>query len=320
LDELSAVLLALYAAAREAPLCAFQDTALALIAPLVAFTSAAWGSGRILADGLKHHSVHLLGDPPDRLMDYEEVKHLDTAAFTVGQNPGRAFAFHAPSLYRERKFAGIREYATRWEHENYVLASHHDTEAGLLHWIGIYRPDTCSQYSEAERKTIELLFPHLMESLTINRVIQLERPSEPAPRGTAITDRFCVLHHADQRFVELMAQEWPRTAGRQVPPALLQELGGSSGDHYRGRRIVVTARPASDLLILTARQKLPVDELTPRELAVARHVAQGLHHKEIAERLGLSPATVRNYTQAIHDRLGVHSNVELAAKLKAAGL
>jgi len=34
--------------------------------------------------------------------------------------------------------------------------------------------------------------------------------------------------------------------------------------------------------------------------------------------LGISPATVRNYAQAIYERLGVHSRHELTARLKAA--
>jgi len=318
MEELSAVLLALYAAAREVTLGEFQDAALALIQPLVAFTSAAWGSGRILADGLAHHSVHLVGDPPDRLMDYEEVKHQDIAAFTVGKNPGRAFAFHAPSLYSDRRYAGIREYARRWEHQSYILASRMDQESGLLHWVGVYRGDGDDQYSETERQAMELLLPHLDEALSINRVLNLKQETAALRGGAAIADRFGVLHHADPRFLELIRHEWPWSSGRHLPQALTEHLGRSPGHRYRGRWIVVYMRPIRDLLLLKARQRTPVDDLTPRQLAVARHVAEGLHYKDIARRLGLSPATVRNYIQIVHERLGVHSKHELTAQLKAA--
>lgn len=318
MEELSAVLLDLYSAARRMPLGEFQDAALTLIRPLVAFTSAAWGSGRILADGLEHHSVHLMGDPPDRLMDYEEVKHQDLAAFTVGENPGRAFAFHAPSLFRERRYAGIREYAKRWEHQSYILASRMDGESGLLQWLGVYRGDADDQYGETERQTIELLLPHLNEALGLNRILNLRQENSAASRGAAIVDRFGVLHHADTQFLEFMRRECPRAAGRTLPPALIEHLGRSPGALYSGRWIVLRARPIRDLLLLHARQRAPVDDLTPRQLEVARHVADGLPYKKIAQRLGLSTATVRNYTQAIHERLGVHSRHELTTQLKAA--
>ncbi|MCC6608401.1 MAG: response regulator transcription factor [Burkholderiales bacterium] len=103
---------------------------------------------------------------------------------------------------------------------------------------------------------------------------------------------------------------------RQLPLPFAEHLGRSSGDRYVGRRIVVTVRPVRDLLLLNARQKMPVDELSERELAVARYIAQGSRYREIARRLGLSPATVRNYTQAIHQRLGVRTNTELSLQLQ----
>lgn len=320
MEELSAVLLGVYSAAREMPLGEFQDAALALIQPLVAFTSAAWGSGRILADGLEHHSVHLIGDPPDRLMDYEEVKRQDTAAFTVGRHPGRAFAFHAPSLFREHRYAGIREYAKRWAHQSYILVSRIDQESGRLQWVGVYRGDADDQYGETERRAMELLLPHLHEALGINCALNLKQENANQTGGGAIVDRAGVLRHASPGFLELVQREWPRSSGRGLPPALIEHLGRSPVSRHAGRRIILYARPVGDLLLLRARRRSPVDDLTPRQLAVARHVANGLSYKKIAQRLGLSPATVRNYTQAIHERLGVHSRHELTTQLKAAEL
>ena len=51
--------------------------------------------------------------------------------------------------------------------------------------------------------------------------------------------------------------------------------------------------------------------LTERELQVVRCLAEGLTNREIAERLKLSPHTIKNYLFRIFDKLGVSSRIEL---------
>jgi len=53
--------------------------------------------------------------------------------------------------------------------------------------------------------------------------------------------------------------------------------------------------------------------LTPRERDVLELLTEGLDGAAIAERLYLSPATVRNHIQHILAKLGVHSRVEAVA-------
>ena len=50
--------------------------------------------------------------------------------------------------------------------------------------------------------------------------------------------------------------------------------------------------------------------LTPRETEILHHVAAGLQNKEIAQKLDLSTATVRNHVHNILAKLGVHSKLE----------
>jgi len=60
----------------------------------------------------------------------------------------------------------------------------------------------------------------------------------------------------------------------------------------------------------------PPDEatmLTRRELEVLRLMAGGANTKALAERLHVSPATVRNHAQNIFAKLGVHSRLEAVA-------
>jgi two-component system, NarL family, nitrate/nitrite response regulator NarL len=51
--------------------------------------------------------------------------------------------------------------------------------------------------------------------------------------------------------------------------------------------------------------------LSKREMEVVRCLAEGLTNREIAERLGLSQHTIKNYLFRMFDKLGVSSRVEL---------
>ncbi len=58
---------------------------------------------------------------------------------------------------------------------------------------------------------------------------------------------------------------------------------------------------------------LGIDELSKRELEVVDFVARGLTNRKIAERLGLSQHTVKNYLFRIFEKLGVSSRFELVS-------
>ena len=90
---------------------------------------------------------------------------------------------------------------------------------------------------------------------------------------------------------------------------LFAESGASSdANRLRGRlrtlgvrrRLVAATRPVSGW-----------DALTGSELAVARHVAEGLTNREVASRLFVSPHTVSGHLRSVFTKLGVSSRVEL---------
>jgi DNA-binding CsgD family transcriptional regulator len=74
---------------------------------------------------------------------------------------------------------------------------------------------------------------------------------------------------------------------------------------------------AQPLLALGTRTASAADDsappLTPREKEILSWVAQGLQNKEIADKLQISLATVRNHIHNILEKLDVHSKLEALA-------
>jgi two-component system nitrate/nitrite response regulator NarL len=54
-----------------------------------------------------------------------------------------------------------------------------------------------------------------------------------------------------------------------------------------------------------------IESLTPRERDVVRLVTDGFANREVAQQLGLSPHTVKNYLFSVFDKIGVSSRAEL---------
>lgn len=55
----------------------------------------------------------------------------------------------------------------------------------------------------------------------------------------------------------------------------------------------------------------PVVKLSPAEAEVVAELALGLSNKEIARKLGKSPATVKNQLVGVYRKLGVRSRIRL---------
>jgi FixJ family two-component response regulator len=78
-----------------------------------------------------------------------------------------------------------------------------------------------------------------------------------------------------------------------------------------GHRLALAEERAADAARLAA--------LTPREREVLEHAARGLHAKEIAAALGISPRTVEVHKTRIMEKLGVRNVAELVRLAIAAG-
>jgi DNA-binding NarL/FixJ family response regulator len=86
---------------------------------------------------------------------------------------------------------------------------------------------------------------------------------------------------------------------------------------FAGRPQPAPARPAG---ALSPEDQAALASLTPREREVLRWMAHGLTNKEIAERLVVSPNTVKKQVDSILSKLGVHTRAAAVRKAILGGL
>lgn len=150
--------------------------------------------------------------------------------------------------------------------------------------------------------------------------------------ATDLTDRLIRLH-PDVRAVVLIDGEDPASALRAVlagaaavvvKPVAVDSLA----DVIRGVAAGETHIPPRLLtgVIAVLRAGIPADgwterlaSLTPREREVLEEMAEGRDTVAIAERLFLSPHTVRTHVKHILAKLGVHSSLEAVSIALRAG-
>ena len=314
-DPLSSLLLPLYRAARERPVGEFQDAVLKLLRPVVPFDSTWWGTGMFEGANAVVHSFHLTEQPPEMIDDWQRVSHEDVVAHAVAANPGRTVNAHAATLLRDKPASAIRRHTQRYRLANCLVSSAQSRGMPVLNWLSLFREDPDRQFSEQERLLYQALFPHIVEALTINRLIHLDSMYTTRQSGraaVAIVDRKGFIYNSDGGFEQALRAEWPAWNGRTLPQPLVQEIVSQAVAHYRGQAIHVASQRVGDLFFLKARELGAVDRLTKREKQIAERFAQGLSHKEIAKLLELAPATVRNYIQTIYGKLGVRDKAALA--------
>jgi len=83
--------------------------------------------------------------------------------------------------------------------------------------------------------------------------------------------------------------------------------GGAPMSAYIARKVVQSFQhPAAPTR--------PDEVLSKRESEVLSYVSRGYSDKEVAEALGLTPATVRSYLKTIYGKLHVHSRTQAIAK------
>ncbi|UED85904.1 LuxR C-terminal-related transcriptional regulator [Streptomyces profundus] len=171
-------------------------------------------------------------------------------------------------------------------------------------------------------------------------LLDVELPGAVEPTADGPTEATALLDLTRERFPELRtvmlaACDDPAMAARALSgeargwvakdsslARLLQVIRGVLRDETHlppGLLTGVLRELQADRAHRGERQRL-VESLTPRELEVLRCMLAGLGRKAVAERLYLSPHTVRTHMQNVLGKLNVHSTLAAVALARRAGI
>jgi DNA-binding NarL/FixJ family response regulator len=140
--------------------------------------------------------------------------------------------------------------------------------------------------------------------------VRLLKPKLPATQIVMLT----VFDDTEKIFSALAAGASGYLLKRLAPAKLLEAIrevheGGSPMSAPIARKVVQSLQP-----VLAAPPDGHTIALSPREREVLDGLAEGQAYKQIADKLGVSIHTVRNYIRRIYEKLHVCSRTEAVAK------
>jgi DNA-binding CsgD family transcriptional regulator len=181
-------------------------------------------------------------------------------------------------------------------------------------------------FTDRERLILDLLEPHLERRADDVRVAteaaaalaDVEHGVGGEAHDVVLLSVSGAIEFASAHARELLARHFDGLNGR-LPDQLGAALTAKhtvvtlTGD----RRLTVRATRTGGLVVLLlSEESVRVDRLTPRQREILAHVGYGLTDIQIAERLEISPATVRKHLEQVYERLGVHTRTGAAAALR----
>ncbi len=316
---LSALVLTLHRDSPAWPAADFQDRACELLADLLPFDAAVWGSENPAT--LQPFALH-----PYRVADRLWADYL---TYGAGADPVLAAVRAAPqtAVALDLTEQAATEPAADGADPCVLRALGVTAALGIAQleplsqqraYLCLWRYRGSPPFDDTDQRVLQFLMPHLTETVRESRLSNASTHGHaPATeRSHAVSDTAGVLQHVDDRCQVLLRLEWPHWQGSSLPEVLLPLMQADGDQTYVGRRIAVRIAAHNNTVLLAVRLRGAQDRLSARQRDIAELYASGSTGPEIALQLGLSASTVNNHLGAVFKKLQVGSKLELVRVLQ----
>lgn len=281
------------------------------------FDAAWYGWATLRPEGVEVYANATL-NLPEGFYDYwRTMADQDLLAQGMIENPGQVAIYDRWQL---RQTDGMTDLSDRFGLRKMATAmnGHYGDYASF--YISSYRMgDRARHLDPEERDFLQCAVDQLSAAMKLTTNL----PGDRSPPGsvTILASEVGIGLLGLPALRERFGEVWPRWTGDRLPEQLAR-LIGLPGQHIlpdHDLLVTVEATPKFQglgLRRLTLRRLNRYDLLTTRERQVARELALGKSAKEVARALGVAPATVRNQTQAIYQKLQIDNRADLAAVVR----
>ena len=189
-----------------------------------------------------------------------------------------------------------------------MLNGHCNVREGPFNFfMSLYRFGKSPAFSETENADFLAILRHLEQALSLS--LQFDLATRVDSRSEwALIDHDGELFLSSSGFHAALAATLSRG---QRPLTRLKEI--ARHDRLSGRHGSVFSRTrySNELWLVSLQPHNPWKLLSPKERQIAELLSAGATSRAIAQKLGVSPNTVRNQTASIYRKMGVHNKVEL---------
>lgn len=273
------------------------------------------------ADQPSYVDAHFDGfaDPGAILASWGPVAHLDELSPRLLSQPLRAQRqdIDAPEI-ADARFAPLRAHLARFRITYSACIAVPADGGRTMTVLILVRHDPTRRYTDRELQRLEQHAPHVAQAQAICRSLALSR-SPGIGLGqlpVALVGHDGAVTQTTPAFVALFwPQQPPRT--NRLDAACMAAIRDGRAWPLPGGAHSLHALPDGDgSWLLRIRATSRADRLSAREREIARHFAEGMGYKEVAQRTGLAPATVRNHLRNVYAKLGVDNRATLVAAMQ----
>ncbi|MBR1583966.1 MAG: response regulator transcription factor [Clostridia bacterium] len=150
---------------------------------------------------------------------------------------------------------------------------------------------------------MDIMMKHGVDGLSAARLIKQQRPQVKIILATSLAEPRWLAQAREAGIESFWFME-----GSEMP---LQEIMERT---MAGESVYDDKPPAVNLGNVTS------DDLSPKQKELLRYLTAGLSDREIGEKMGVSPTTVRTHLDRIMIKTGIHTRTELAVKVGRLGL
>lgn len=285
LQQLNKLILDIYQKSFYHDLISFRDEVCALLCEKLSFDTISWNY--IDNEGNKLGAICV----PNLIGNESKIASIESSK-----------GFSEQLLLDKKQQVAHTNMVSIEQNGHYLIATVKANQFKRGHQIALIRNTSMPTFNEEDKKLFELMFPHLVEGLSISLLKSVQH--QHSLRSIALLDKNNNIIEASAAFLERFASS---IKNNQL--LLNLNIGRQEKLTIDGQQLTVKIKPLSEFYLVEISSDKTLS-LTAQEGKIMQLLITGASNKTMANELQISPSTINNHITNIFNKLDVNSRIE----------